>query len=84
MFGGKATGWGMSAPGIHNLSVVIGGLASRPGTADLNGPHREVLCVTVSANHDLVDGAPVARFVRDFASRVEAAAVLDELEVGAT
>ena len=71
MFGGGA-GWGLSAPGIHSLSIVVGGIASR---AALEGPasSREVLCLTVSADHDRVDGAPVARFVRDLRARLEAA-----------
>jgi pyruvate/2-oxoglutarate dehydrogenase complex dihydrolipoamide acyltransferase (E2) component len=72
MFGGGVTGWGVSAPGIHNFSVVVGGIAVRPHP-DSAGEPREVLCVTVSANHDLVDGAPVTRFVRDLAQTLAAA-----------
>ncbi|MBK8480168.1 MAG: 2-oxo acid dehydrogenase subunit E2 [Proteobacteria bacterium] len=76
-FSGGA-GWGFSAPGLHNLSVVIGGIASRPtATSGEPGP-RAVLCLTVSANHELVDGAPLARFTRDFARRLEGAEGLTE------
>ena len=71
MFGG-GPGWGFSAPGIHGLSVVVGGIATRPG-ADGQAAAREVLCLTVSADHDLIDGAPVTRFVRDFRAQLEGA-----------
>ena len=70
MFGGGA-GWGFSAPGIHGLSIVVGGIASRNGRAEDDGRGREVLCLTVSADHELIDGAPLARFVRDLRARIE-------------
>lgn len=77
MFSGGA-GWGFSAPGIHNLSVVVGGIASRAAAqAGESGP-REVLCLTVSANHEVVDGAPLARFVHHLARQVESAKFLGE------
>ena len=71
MFGGGA-GWGLSAPGIHGLSIVVGGIASR-SPAEGEGGMREVLCLTVSADHDLIDGAPLARFVRELRAQLEAA-----------
>lgn len=71
MFSGG--GWGLTAPGLHNLSIIIGGIASRPSsTPDEPGP-REMLCLTVSANHELVDGAPLARFVRHLTKLIESA-----------
>jgi pyruvate/2-oxoglutarate dehydrogenase complex dihydrolipoamide acyltransferase (E2) component len=72
MFGSSA-GWGISAPGIHNLSVILGGIASRAPSVAGDPDPREVLCLTVSANHDLVDGAPLARFVRRLTELVESA-----------
>jgi hypothetical protein len=71
MFGG-GPGWGLSAPGIHSLSIVVGGIAKRP-VPEGQAEAREVLCLTVSADHDRVDGAPVARFVRDFRAQLESA-----------
>ena len=68
MFGG-GPGWGFSAPGIHGLSIVVGGIATRPEAG--GQPAREVLCLTVSADHDVIDGAPVTRFVRDFRAQLE-------------
>lgn len=71
MFGG-GPGWGLSAPGMHGLSIVVGGIASRSGGEDRSAA-REVLCLTVSADHDLIDGAPLARFVRDLRTYLESA-----------
>jgi pyruvate/2-oxoglutarate dehydrogenase complex dihydrolipoamide acyltransferase (E2) component len=32
---------------------------------------RQYLCVTVSFNHDIIDGAPAARFTQSFRELVE-------------
>ncbi len=76
---GTGVGWGLSAPGIHDLSILVGGIAPRPPLTPTAGP-REVLCLTVSANHEIVDGAPLARFVRDLSLALEGAAGLDGLD----
>jgi len=80
MFGNGA-GWGQSAPGFHNFSVVVGGIATRPATTVGELGPREILCLTVSANHDLVDGAPFARFAHKLQTIIEAAEGLDEATV---
>lgn len=74
MFGGG--GWGLSAPGIHDLSIVIGGIGTRASTDASDPQPRQLLSLTVSANHELIDGAPLARFVRHLTGIVESAALL--------
>ena len=32
---------------------------------------KEFLCLTVSVDHDIVDGAPAARFIRQFMRLIE-------------
>lgn len=81
MFGSGA-GWGFSAPGIHNLSIVLGGIATRAPAAPNQSDPREVLCLTVSANHEVVDGAPLARFVSCLKEQIEGAdLLLDAVEI---
>lgn len=77
MFGSGA-GYGLSAPGLHDLSVIVGGTTTRASTDPNDTAPREVLCVTVSANHAIVDGGPLARFVGELARRVAAAEGLDD------
>jgi pyruvate/2-oxoglutarate dehydrogenase complex dihydrolipoamide acyltransferase (E2) component len=76
MFGNHA-GWGIPLPG-HTLSVTIGGIETKPVLVDGDLHSREHLCLTVTFDHDLVDGAPAARFVQRFAALVEEGAGLDE------
>ena len=77
MFGG-GVGWGIAAPTIYPLSLVVGGIAPRAATGEETSEPREILCLTVSADHAIVDGAPLARFVRDLRSLLEAADGLEE------
>ncbi len=72
MFGSGA-GWAITSPNF-TLTVAVGGLSKKPGV--VHGDQiavRELLDLTVSIDHDVVDGAPAARFVRSFRSRLEGA-----------
>lgn len=60
MFGDGA-GWGV-APSAATLGVTVGEIAKRPVVVEGRLEEREHLCLTVSFDHDIVDGAPAARF----------------------
>ena len=45
------------------VALAVGGIARRPVVVDGEIQDREHLSLTVSFNHDIVDGAPAARFV---------------------
>ena len=55
--------WGIPIAS-HTLNITIGGLVDR--ILEVNGhfENREHLCLTLSVDHDIVDGAPAARFIR--------------------
>jgi len=61
MFGAGA-GWGIAFQ-LHTLSVVVGGIARRPVFFQGVLVEREFLQLTISVDHDIVDGAPAARFI---------------------
>jgi pyruvate/2-oxoglutarate dehydrogenase complex dihydrolipoamide acyltransferase (E2) component len=48
------------------VTVAVGSIVQRPALVDGQLQEREHLCLTVSFNHDLVDGAPAARFAARF------------------
>jgi pyruvate/2-oxoglutarate dehydrogenase complex dihydrolipoamide acyltransferase (E2) component len=72
---GATGGWGIPLPG-HTLCITIGGIENKPVLVDGQLQSREHLRVTVSFDHDIVDGAPAARFTQRFASLVSDAAGL--------
>lgn len=76
MFAG-GSGVGIGQPTIHSLSVVVGGLSWQPMVVAGEIVARRALDLTVSVDHNVVDGAPAARFVADLRELVESAAGLD-------
>lgn len=70
---GQGAGWGLGFLPMHTLGLTIGGIAERPGLIDGKLSPREHLCLTVSFDHDIVDGAPAARFAQALRGLVESA-----------
>lgn len=77
MFGG-GSGFGLTPLTIMSLDVVVGGMTRRPRVVDGRIEQRDVLDLTVVIDHNLVDGAPAARFVADLRRLLETAAVLPQ------
>jgi pyruvate/2-oxoglutarate dehydrogenase complex dihydrolipoamide acyltransferase (E2) component len=69
MFGSGA-GWAIPVPN-HTLQVTLGGIGEKPGVVDGRIEIREYLSVTVSFDHDIVDGAPAARFTQRLKELIE-------------
>jgi pyruvate/2-oxoglutarate dehydrogenase complex dihydrolipoamide acyltransferase (E2) component len=77
MFGGGHSGWGLS-PTLHPLGLVVGGIAWKPAVVEGRIEPREILNLTVTFDHDIVDGAPATRFVRRLVELIESGHGLDE------
>jgi len=60
-------------PSVHTLAFGLGGISQKPRLAGQTIEARDYLSVTVSFDHDLVDGAPAARFVARVAELIETA-----------
>lgn len=67
---GKGAGWGLTITG-YTLALALGGIASKPVLIDQRIESREVLSMTISVDHDIVDGAPAARFVQQLKELIE-------------
>lgn len=70
MFGKGHAGWGI-ANGSHGLDVVVGGIAPRLAEVDGKIETRQMLSLTIIFDHDILDGAPAARFTRRFIELIE-------------
>jgi hypothetical protein len=67
---GHSGGWGLVPP-MHSLMLVVGGIALKPAVVEGRIEPREILNLTVGFDHDVVDGAPAARFVRRLLELIE-------------
>ncbi len=68
---GRGVGWGLGFMPWHTLGLTVGGIAQKPGVANGTIAIREYLCLTLSTDHDIVDGAPAARLARELGELVE-------------
>ncbi len=73
---GSGGGFGIGFPTVLSLSVLVGGISERPVVVDGSVEVREVLDLTITVDHNVVDGAPAARFVEDLRVLIESAKVL--------
>jgi pyruvate/2-oxoglutarate dehydrogenase complex dihydrolipoamide acyltransferase (E2) component len=76
---GKGAGWGIPIT-EHTLDLTLGGIAEKPSVVDGQIAIREYLCITVSLDHDLIDGAPAARFAMRLKELIESGYGLCESE----
>ncbi len=77
---GKGAGWGIPI-NDHTLDLTLGGIAEKPGVVDGHIAIREYLCITLSFNHDLIDGASAARFTQRLKELIESGYGLTESAV---
>ncbi|MHA2321553.1 MAG: 2-oxo acid dehydrogenase subunit E2 [Candidatus Thorarchaeota archaeon] len=57
----RSGGWAIPL-GLHALSIAVGGIAEKPGFVGDRVKKREYLSLTLTLDHDVVDGAPATRF----------------------
>ncbi|NDL59679.1 2-oxo acid dehydrogenase subunit E2 [Phytoactinopolyspora mesophila] len=75
MFAGGG-GHGIGAPTMLTLNVMVGGLSERPRVVDGKIEVRTVVDLTITVDHNVVDGAPAARFAASFRSLLESTDLL--------
>jgi len=80
MFGNGA-GWGIPPAPPTTLMMTVGGIAEKPGVVNGTIAIREYLSLTLSVNHDIVDGAPAARFTERLKELIESGYGLDDSTV---
>jgi pyruvate/2-oxoglutarate dehydrogenase complex dihydrolipoamide acyltransferase (E2) component len=76
---GKGAGWGIPI-NDHTLDLTVGGISEKPAVVDGHIVIRKDLCITLSFNHDLIDGAPAARFSGRLKELIESGYSLSESE----
>ncbi len=80
---GKGAGWGIPLPS-HSLWITVGGIGEKPMVVEGHTTTREYLSLTVSFDHDVIDGAPAARFTQRLKELIESGYGLDDFAVEPT
>ncbi len=69
MFGAGA-GWGIPIS-TYTTGITVGGISEKPSAVKGEIAVRQYLNLTASFDHDIIDGAPAARFLQRFKEMVE-------------
>ena len=75
MFAGGG-GLGITPLTLMSLEVIVGGMTQRPRVVNGQVAIRDVLDLTLAIDHNVVDGAPAARFAAGFRELLESTAVI--------
>jgi pyruvate/2-oxoglutarate dehydrogenase complex dihydrolipoamide acyltransferase (E2) component len=67
---GRGGGWGIPMANFP-LSITLGGIVEKPGVINGRIEIREYLDLTISFDHDVIDGAPAARFTQQLRELIE-------------
>ena len=68
---GKGAAWGIPPAIPIPLMVTVGGIGEKPVLVDGHIALREYLSLTISFDHDIIDGAPAARFTERLKELIE-------------
>ena len=68
-------GFAIAPPTLASLAIVVGGISTSPREVDGHIETIELLDLTVSIDHNVVDGAPATRFAADLRRTMEGAAL---------
>ena len=80
---GNGAGWGIPPSSPSICWITVGGIGPKREDVDGQTALREYLSLTVSFDHNLVDGAPAARFTERFKELIESGygLTLDEVAI---
>jgi pyruvate/2-oxoglutarate dehydrogenase complex dihydrolipoamide acyltransferase (E2) component len=70
--------------GRQSLLLTIGGIARKPAVVDERVEPRDLLNLPVAFDHDVVDSAPAARFVKRLVELIESGYGLEETRPNAS
>lgn len=67
---GRINGWFIHKS-IHPISFGIGSVLKKPAVVEDEIKIREVLNMTILIDHDVIDGAPMVRFLKELTKNIE-------------
>ncbi len=74
---GQGAGWGIPLAS-HSLWMTVGGIGQKPEVIDGHIAIRDYLSLTISFDHETIDGAPAARFTERLKDLIESGYGLDD------
>lgn len=79
MFGKGHSGWGIASLPV-SLSLIVGSMTLKPAVVEGRVKPRHILNLSVIFDHDVVDGAPAARFTQRLLELIETGSGLETMD----
>ena len=79
MYGKNVAGWAIHFP-TRTVDLALGGIKEKPGYVNGKVVPRDILNMTFNIDHNIVDGAPAARFIARSVEFIETAFGLEVLK----
>lgn len=77
---GKINGWFIHKS-VHPISFGVGSIIKKPVVKDNEIKIREILNMTILVDHDVIDGAPMVRFLDDLTNYIETGKEINGMNV---
>lgn len=68
---GNSAGWILPTRTMHSIAIAFGSVTKKPWVVDGKVAVRDIMHLTVTFDHDVIDGVPARRFVQDLVSHIE-------------
>jgi pyruvate/2-oxoglutarate dehydrogenase complex dihydrolipoamide acyltransferase (E2) component len=78
----RGTGWGIPVPAPTALLLTVGGIGEKEAVLQGRILVREMLSLTISVDHNVVDGAPATRFTERLRELIEGGYGLETIAAG--
>ena len=73
---GKINGWFVPKT-VHPVAFAVGSIVKKPGVVAKSIAIRDYLYVTITVDHDVIDGAPAVRMLSKLSKMIESGFGLD-------
>lgn len=70
MMGGNVSGWFIPIS-VHPICFGVSSIIKKPAVVDNKIEIREILNMTILSDHDVIDGADIARFIKAFTENIQ-------------
>lgn len=68
---GRSAGWILPTRNMHSLAIAFGSITKKPWVVRGEVQVREILHLTITFDHDVIDGMPAQRFTQDLMTHIE-------------
>ena len=68
---GNSAGWILPTRTMHSITISFGSVTKKPWVVNGEVTIRDIIHLTVTFDHDVIDGVPARRFVQDLITHIE-------------